>query len=136
LIVGSIDEGAVRVQRITQAKNLRSDRLADRYVLDPDDFRRADADAERDGLEIVGIWHTHPDHPPQPSQTDLDAAWEGYSYVILSVATGGVVGIRSWILEGPTFVEQQIEEATDEQSDDSHSDTAARVHRRRGAGGS
>lgn len=111
LIVGRVDAERIRVDRITQAKNLRSDRLADRYVLDPDDFRQADADAQRDGLEIVGIWHTHPDHPPRPSQTDLDAAWEGYSYVILSVARSGVVGVRSWILDGPDFVEQPIEEA-------------------------
>ena len=110
LLVGEFAAESVRVVRITEATNLRSDRLADRYVLDPDDFRRADSDARRDGLEIVGIWHTHPDHPPKPSQTDLDAAWEGYCYVILSVTADGVADTRSWVLEGPAFVEQPIEE--------------------------
>ncbi len=110
LLIGKGTAAGVLVERITEARNLRTDRLADRYVLDPDDFLAADSAARREGLEVVGIWHTHPDHPPTPSQTDLEAAWEGYSYVILSVRRGDVADIRSWRLAGSRFAGQPIEE--------------------------
>ncbi len=112
LLTGGEDEGSTRVDRVTRAGNLSTDRLADRYTLDPDDFLAADVAARRDGLGIVGIWHTHPDHPPRPSSTDLAAAWEGYTYVILSVGRKGVADTRAWRLAGAEFVEQSIEETT------------------------
>jgi proteasome lid subunit RPN8/RPN11 len=111
LMIGNQTTSDTYVARVTGARNLRTDRLGDRYTLDPEDFLIADADARRDSLDVVGIWHTHPDHPPKPSQTDLEAAWEGYSYVILSVGGTGVAGIRSWRIDGAHFREQSIEEA-------------------------
>jgi len=112
LLIGREDESSTRVDRMTQAGNLSTDRLADRYTLDPDDFQAADTAARRDGLDVVGIWHTHPDHPPRPSRTDLEAAWKGYTYVILSVGREGVAETRAWRLAGSEFVEQSIEEKT------------------------
>ena len=111
LLIGSPCKTAQEVRRITQGRNLATGRLADRYTLDPDDFVAADAAARQDGLEIVGIWHTHPDHPARPSRTDLEAAWEGYSYLILSVGRSGVEAVTSWRLEDGDFVEQSIKEA-------------------------
>lgn len=110
LLVGRDAGGATAVERITQAGNLATDRLADRYTLDPEDFLAADQDARRDGLEIVGVWHTHPDHPARPSPTDLETAWEGYSYLILSVRRERLAEVTSWRLRGEEFVEQTIEE--------------------------
>jgi len=110
LLIGRENGTFIGVDRITQAANLSTDRLADRYTLDPDDFLAADTAARRDGLGIVGIWHTHPDHPPRPSRTDLEAAWEGYTYVILSVGRKGVADTRAWRLAGAQFIEQSIEE--------------------------
>ena len=110
LLVGTVDGRASVVTRITEARNLAVERLSDRYTLDPTDFLRADAEARRDGLEILGVWHTHPDHPARPSATDLEAAWEGYTYLILSVRRGGVVDARAWTLETGSFVEQRFEE--------------------------
>ena len=110
LLIGGETRNLTLVERITQAGNLATERRADRYRLDPDDFLEADIAARRDGLEIVGIWHTHPDHPSRPSVTDLEAAWEGYSYVIVSVGARGVHDTRSWRLAGNEFVEQSIEE--------------------------
>ena len=111
LLIGRETTAGTLVARVTQARNLRKDRPADRYDLDPDDFLIADAAARRQNLDVVGIWHTHPDHPPKPSQTDLVSAWEGYSYVILSVRRDGVAAVRSWRLAGSGFAEQAIEEA-------------------------
>lgn len=101
---------AVRVERATLADNLAGDRRGDRFVLDPQAFVAADREASRQGLEIVGIWHTHPDHPPRPSRSDAETAWEGYSYLIVSVRSGRQTEMRSWRLQGEAFVEQPIEE--------------------------
>jgi proteasome lid subunit RPN8/RPN11 len=111
LLIGRDTPAGTQVVRVTQARNRRDDRPEDRYDLDPEDFLLADAAARREGMDVVGIWHTHPDHPPRPSQTDLASAWEGYSYVILSVHRDGVAGVRAWRLSGAGFVEQAIEEA-------------------------
>lgn len=108
VLVGRIDSSRVLVQRVVQARNLNEERAEDRYQLAPDDFLAADAVARADGLEIVGIWHTHPSAPPKPSLTDLEAAWEGYSYLILSVVEGALAGSRSWRLEGGRFLEEPI----------------------------
>jgi proteasome lid subunit RPN8/RPN11 len=110
LLVGRNGGGSARIVRIHRARNLALARLRDRYTLDPESFLAADDEARRDGLDIVGIWHTHPDHPARPSATDRDAAWPGYTYLILSVHPGGVGAITAWRLEGNAFVEQPIEE--------------------------
>ncbi len=109
LLVGDQSKGCVRLVRVVGTRNLNIARARDRYELDPMDFAAADGEARRDGLEIVGIWHSHPDHPALPSQTDRTQAWEGWSYVIASVTKEGVVDLRSWRLEDEIFIEEVIE---------------------------
>jgi proteasome lid subunit RPN8/RPN11 len=108
LMLGYTDGGTTVVEEVVQARNLNRRRARDRYDLDPDDFLRAERLAEGLDLEVVGIWHSHPDHPPVPSQTDLDAAWPGYSYAIVSVAAGRGFDTRSWRLDGEDFVEEEV----------------------------
>ena len=96
------------VSRVRRAHNLNIERAEDRYELDPDDFLSADREARAAGLDIVGIWHSHPDHPARPSATDRDGAWPGWSYVIVSVGREGVREIRSWRLNGGNFEEEKI----------------------------
>ena len=108
VLVGASTDGQVRVERVFQARNLNTERARDRYVLDPDDLMTADKAAREAGLDIVGFWHTHPDHPALPSETDREAAWDGYSYVILSVSGARVEDLRSWRLNGAGFVEEQV----------------------------
>jgi proteasome lid subunit RPN8/RPN11 len=50
-------------------------------------------------LEIIGVYHSHPDHPAQPSPYDLDHAWPFFSFVIVSVRNGTAEDLRSWELE-------------------------------------
>lgn len=110
LLVGTNGGAPVRVHRIHEARNLATGRLRDRYTLDPEGFLAADSEARRDGLDIIGIWHTHPDHPARPSATDRDAAWPGYTYLILNVHPGGVGDVTAWRLDGSEFVPQPVEE--------------------------
>ena len=108
LLLGHATGERVEVKETAIARNLNVERAADRYELDPADFVAADARARAAGMEIVGIWHSHPDHPAQPSPTDLTAAWEGWSYVILSVSRAGLEDLRSWRLDGGRFVEEEV----------------------------
>jgi proteasome lid subunit RPN8/RPN11 len=98
LLLGVRTGNAAEVRELVQARNLNRERARDRYELDPDDFLAAYAQARRQGIEIVGIWHSHPDHPACPSLTDRTGAWAGWSYVIVSVGAEGVQELRSWRL--------------------------------------
>jgi proteasome lid subunit RPN8/RPN11 len=108
LLIGRAGDERIEVERVTAAANLRSERSTDRYLVDPDAWLAADEAARRDGLDVVGIWHSHPDCPARPSTTDLEAAWEGYSYLIVAVTGEGDFDFRSWRLAGELFREEQI----------------------------
>ena len=98
-LIGGIVDGArqVAVQLVPLA-NARSDAARTRYLIDPDAFRRAAARLDRDGLDIVGVYHSHPDHPSVPSAFDRDHAWPWLSYVIVGIARGRAEDARSWTL--------------------------------------
>lgn len=108
LLIGRQTEAAVQVLELVQARNLNRERAQDRYELDPDALLAADIKARDQGLEIVGIWHSHPDHPAKPSETDRSRAWSGWSYVIASVSREGVEDLRSWRLYEGEFTEEAI----------------------------
>ena len=108
LLLG-IDSGREHlVASVREARNLNYERARDRYELDPRDFLAAEREARAAGLDVVGIWHTHPDHPARPSATDRAGAWAQWSYVILSVNHDGVRERRSWRLNGSEFEEETI----------------------------
>ncbi|MGH8582401.1 MAG: M67 family metallopeptidase [Gammaproteobacteria bacterium] len=109
LLIGHQADGVVSVCAAPPARNVNRERPEDRYELDPLAMLRADRDARCRGLEVVGVWHTHPDHAAQPSATDRAAAWEGWSYLIVSVTRRGVGEVRSWRLAGDAFREEGVE---------------------------
>jgi proteasome lid subunit RPN8/RPN11 len=108
LLIGRDRDGVVRVEDVLPARNLNTQRKRDRYELDPQDLLRADAQARERQLDIVGIWHTHPDHPARPSETDRAQAWNAWSYLIVSVGAAGVQSMRSWRLDGRDFTEEVV----------------------------
>lgn len=71
----------------------------DRFTIDPRDLLQAQRYSRDRQWDIIGIYHSHPDHPAHPSERDRVAAWSSYSYLILSVAQGNTVDYRSWILD-------------------------------------
>jgi proteasome lid subunit RPN8/RPN11 len=109
LLLGHAADGVVRVEEIVPARNANTERANDRYEIDPEDFLRADAHCRERRLEIVGVWHTHPDHPARPSATDLEQAWDGWSYLIVSVDGAGASEMRSWRLDGSGFIEEAVQ---------------------------
>ncbi len=69
-----------------------------RYLIDPEEQIRVEKDARAFGVEVVGYYHSHPDHPARPSDYDREHAWPWYSYVIVSVERGEAKDIASWVL--------------------------------------
>ena len=69
-----------------------------RFLVRPQDYRAAERRATERGLELLGFYHSHPDHPASPSQYDLDHAWPVFSYVIVSVRKGVACELTSWRL--------------------------------------
>ncbi|MGG6238519.1 M67 family metallopeptidase [Nodosilinea sp. AN01ver1] len=71
----------------------------DRYWIDPADLLAVQRQAREQGLEIIGIYHSHPDHAAVPSECDRVLAWPVYSYVIVSVVQGEAIDFKSWRLD-------------------------------------
>ncbi len=69
-----------------------------RYLLDPHELLAAEDEAERRGLQVLGVYHSHPDHPARASDFDLRWALPWFSYLIVSVREGAAVETRSWRL--------------------------------------
>jgi proteasome lid subunit RPN8/RPN11 len=69
-----------------------------RFLVRPSDYRAAEARAAAGGHELLGFYHSHPDHPARPSQYDLDHAWPSFSYIIISVGDGEPGPLTSWRL--------------------------------------
>jgi len=90
-------------------KNAYKERKKDRYLIDPKDYIKAEEKAKEFGLEIVGVYHSHPDHPDIPSSFDKERAFPEFSYIIVSVQEKKVISYRSWELVGDEFVEEEVE---------------------------
>jgi proteasome lid subunit RPN8/RPN11 len=98
LMVGTAQNGAREVFAFRRCKNLNTERAHDRYEMDPVCMLRTQREFENSPWDIIGIYHSHPDHPSRASQTDTDRAWPNYSYVIVSVLKGKVGMAQSWVL--------------------------------------
>jgi len=103
VLVGEFGEnGEKSVKAVVPCGNTRIDSLANRYHIDPAELVRVQREAMLAGRDIVGFYHSHPDHPARWSTTDLaEAHWIGCSYVITSVENGHAVLTNSFQLLGP-----------------------------------
>ncbi|MFQ5572255.1 MAG: M67 family metallopeptidase [Rhodothermales bacterium] len=81
------------------AENRQPQNRMRRYTITPRDYHDADHAARRQGLDIVGFYHSHPDHPAHPSEIDLaEATFPGYTYVIVSIQDGEPAELTAWSL--------------------------------------
>jgi proteasome lid subunit RPN8/RPN11 len=78
--------------------NRRDDSPRNRFSVTADDVRDAEKAARERGLDVIGWYHSHPDHPARPSEFDREHAWPWYSYVIVSVMNGTPAEMTSWRL--------------------------------------
>jgi len=99
------------VRALPQANRAPEAMQSRRYEIAPEDVMATENEAEKVGLEVLGIFHSHPDHPPVPSATDLDAALPWYSYLITSIDRGRAVQSRSWRLseDRGELVEEELD---------------------------
>lgn len=101
VLLGRMEEDVRHVVEIVRCGNTRDDRPQDRYHIDPRDLVRIQRQGRERHLDIVGFYHSHPDHPARWSQTDLaEAHWIGCSYVITSLEHGRAVTTNSFALLG------------------------------------
>jgi len=70
-----------------------------RYAIAPETLLKAQQYSRDHGLSIIGIYHSHPDHPAMPSKLDQEFAWPQYSYMIVSVHNGKFQDLRCWVLD-------------------------------------
>jgi proteasome lid subunit RPN8/RPN11 len=114
ILLGHADGDHKQVSEVVPLKNLRHDpgRAQDilplespgaesernRFLIDPKDQIRVEKDARARGLDVLGYYHSHPDHPARPSNYDRDHGWPWYSYVIMSVDRGEPKDLNSWVL--------------------------------------
>ena len=98
-LLGQTSVEGNRVRALWQAQNRHGDDRRRRYQITPADYRTADRAARQEGLDVVGFYHSHPDHPARPSPTDLaEATFPGYTYVIVAVERGTAAELTAWSL--------------------------------------
>ena len=97
IMLGPRDDGTVT--EVKRARNIIVERSRDRYEIDPADHLRIQREADADGHDIIGYYHSHPDHPAQASVFDTERAWSGYVYVIISVANRETVDANAFVAD-------------------------------------
>ena len=114
-----------------------------RFLVRPSDYREAERRAGELGGELLGFYHSHPDHPAQPSQYDLDHAWPNFAYIIVAVAGAGegLAGrsgeaakagdMTVWYLKDDRST---FEKGTLHHGENTHPDAAQAVHGQAGRG--
>ena len=101
IMLGRAETDAIRVASLVRAGNTRTDSAHNRYNIAPQELIAAQRTARQQGLDIVGFYHSHPDHPAQWSTTDFaEAHWFGCAYVITSVERGKAKTTNSFLLTG------------------------------------
>ena len=91
--------GSKEVERVLPIVNAKeTSERHNRSLITPQDLIRGERIAAESGLEVVGNFHSHPDHPPEPSAFDLEHALPVWSYVIVSVLRSAAGDIRSWVM--------------------------------------
>jgi proteasome lid subunit RPN8/RPN11 len=110
-LLGKLDGNGRLVSAILPLANTReTEARHNRYLLGATDYLRGEQEAEKCGLELLGVFHSHPDHPNRPSEFDRQWAMPWFSYLITSVHSGKAVESLSWRLaeDRSKFMEEEI----------------------------
>jgi proteasome lid subunit RPN8/RPN11 len=110
-LLGSLDGERRQVTELFLTDNAREDAARhNRYLVSAEDYLRAETTADNLGLSLIGVFHSHPDHPNRPSEFDREWAQPFFSYVITSINEGKAAGSLSWRLseDRSKFEEERI----------------------------
>lgn len=107
-LVGTEHAGTRVITEAWPATNVSTENRKRRFIVDPLDYLKAERKAETQGLVLLGIFHSHPDHPAIPSAHDLSAAHPFFSYTIVSIQKGVVAETRSFQLISGAFAEEML----------------------------
>jgi proteasome lid subunit RPN8/RPN11 len=111
VLLGEMNDSAKTVRAVVRCGNTRADSPQNRYHIDPRELVRIQRQARERDLEIVGFYHSHPDHPAQWSKTDFEEAhWLGCSYVITAVERGRAARTNSFLLAGDGEEQKRFED--------------------------
>jgi proteasome lid subunit RPN8/RPN11 len=112
VLLGSFgDDGSRAVTSTARCGNTRTDSAHNRYNIDPRELVRIQREGRERGEDIVGFYHSHPDHPAQWSKTDFaEAHWIGCSYVITSVEKGKAAITNSFELAGTSEEDKKLQD--------------------------
>jgi proteasome lid subunit RPN8/RPN11 len=113
VLLGRSQDDGNTVDDAVRAGNTRTDSAHNRYHIAPQELVKIQRQGRERGLDIVGFYHSHPDHPAQWSKTDFaEAHWLGCSYVITAVAKGVAQQTNSFLLTGTTEEDKSFEDET------------------------
>ncbi len=106
-----VQQSVNKVEAVVRAGNTRTDSAHNRYQISPHELVRIQREARQRELDIIGFYHSHPDHPARWSPTDFaEAHWLGCSYVITSVEDGKAVLTNSFLLAGSDEGDKKFED--------------------------
>jgi molybdopterin/thiamine biosynthesis adenylyltransferase/rhodanese-related sulfurtransferase/proteasome lid subunit RPN8/RPN11/molybdopterin converting factor small subunit len=112
-LIGTMTDGSTEIVDARPLDNVTSEGPRRRFRVSSSDYLAAERHAAQRGLDLVGFYHSHPDHPAEPSQYDLDHAWPNLSYIIVAVAHGTPGALRSWRLrDDRTAFEEETRDMT------------------------
>jgi proteasome lid subunit RPN8/RPN11 len=113
VLLGQVNGDVRAVTSIARCGNTRTDSPENRYHIDPRELVRIQRQGRERGEDIVGFYHSHPDHPAQWSKTDLvEAHWFGCSYLITSVEKGKAAATNSFELTGSEESDKRLQDET------------------------
>lgn len=109
----------VRVEAARAVENQQREKRTHHYLITPEQYLEGEEFAERSGSTLVGIYHSHPDHPAIPSQHDLEGALPGFVYLILSIRQGATAEQKWWELSPDRSIFSEMIPSTAEPDQDS-----------------
>lgn len=107
-LLGSQIRKKRNITHLIEVENRSTENQQRRFVIDPLDYMKAERFAAKEGLTLLGIYHSHPDHPAIPSVHDLEYAQQFFSYFIHRIAAGKMTDSRSYRLLDGKFIEEKF----------------------------
>ncbi len=110
MLLGMSSNGGHTVTETAEIENRQEENRRRRFLITPEQYRFAEETARRKGLELLGFYHSHPDHPAAPSDFDREHALPWFSYVIIGVNRGRAGELTAWLLDEShmRFVERMV----------------------------